>query len=173
MNIRKSAILRSYRLTKRTLRAIIRTANGGSCRERAVVPHSIYCREKAASLSTGSGYFFMYPRIPKMIVAIKSRSAMTSKAVMAITSLLPREEQPRRLLYSLYHVIPCHSTAIWAVFCLFRQGTNEKAENALRLRFIPHFPFSILHYCAFALVILSVARRMPSLPDSYVRPPCI
>lgn len=37
-----------------------------------------------------------------------------------------------------------------------------------------HHPlFFIHHYCAFALVILSAASKMPSLPDSYVRPPCI
>ena len=46
---------------------------------------------------------------------------------------------------------------------------NEELKNAGY-----HPPlFFIHHYCAFALVILSAASKMPSLPDSYVRPPCI
>ena len=46
---------------------------------------------------------------------------------------------------------------------------NEELKNAGY-----HHPlFFIHHYRAFALVILSAASKMPSLPDSYVRPPCI
>ena len=73
---------------------IIWVANGGSCwggNGRSSLRFNV--EKKAASLySAGGGYFFMYPRIPKIIVAIRSKSANTSKAVMAITSLVPREE---------------------------------------------------------------------------------
>ena len=65
--------------------------------------------------------------------------------------------------------MPKNLLSICVNFALATQPKNEELKNAGY-----HHPlFFIHHYCAFALVILSAASKMPSLPDSYVRPPCI
>ena len=46
-----------------------------------------YVEKKAAFLFRGSGYFFMYPKIPKTIVVINWKSSNASDIDIQITSL--------------------------------------------------------------------------------------
>ena len=75
------------------------------------------CEKRRCRL--GDGYFFMYSRIPKMIVAINVRSAITSKIVTANHPPF-KGEQPYRSLASLakcsalelYHILPQKSSKL-------------------------------------------------------------
>ena len=46
-----------------------------------------YVEKKAAFLFRGSGYFFMYPKIPKTIVVINLNNSSVSEVDIQITSL--------------------------------------------------------------------------------------